>query len=100
MKVRSDGLEESRMKYLRYLSLISLTLILSKEMNAQNKTDGKPYVIAHRGASGYAPENTLASFKKALEIGEDMVELDVHLSKDQKLVVIHDETIDRTTDMS
>ena len=55
-------------------------------------------VLAHRGASGYAPENTLEAFKVAIEMGADGFELDVHLSKDGELVVIHDETVDRTTD--
>jgi glycerophosphoryl diester phosphodiesterase len=54
-------------------------------------------VIAHRGASGYAPENTFAAFQKGLELGADMLELDVHLSRDGKVVVIHDHTLDRTT---
>ncbi len=54
-------------------------------------------VIAHRGFSGQAPENTLASFKKAIELGSDMIELDVRFSKDGQVVVIHDNTIDRTT---
>ncbi len=54
--------------------------------------------IAHRGASGLAPENTLAAFSKALEIGVDAIELDVHATKDRKVVVIHDSTLDRTTD--
>jgi glycerophosphoryl diester phosphodiesterase len=54
-------------------------------------------VIAHRGFSGAAPENTLAAFRKAVEVGSDMVELDVQLSKDGKVVVIHDETLERTT---
>ena len=53
--------------------------------------------IGHRGAKGYAAENTIASFQKAIELGVDMIELDVHLSKDGIPVVIHDETIDRTT---
>ncbi|WNQ10261.1 glycerophosphodiester phosphodiesterase [Paenibacillus aurantius] len=57
----------------------------------------KPLVIAHRGAAGEAPENTLASFKLALEQGCDGFELDVHLSKDGQIVVIHDPTIKRTT---
>ncbi len=52
-------------------------------------------IIGHRGACGHAPENTLASFSKALEIGVDTVELDVHLAKTGELVVIHDETVDR-----
>jgi glycerophosphoryl diester phosphodiesterase len=54
-------------------------------------------VFAHRGASGYAPENTLASFQLARELGADGVELDVQLTKDGEVVVIHDETVDRTT---
>lgn len=53
--------------------------------------------IGHRGACGYAPENTLASFKKALELGVDMVEFDVYLCKSGEVVVIHDDTVDRTT---
>lgn len=53
-------------------------------------------VWGHRGASGYAPENTLDSFALALEQGADGVELDVQLTKDGELVVIHDERIDRT----
>ena len=54
--------------------------------------------IAHRGASGNAPENTLAAFKKALEIGVDAVEFDLHGTADGEIVVIHDSTLDRTTD--
>lgn len=57
-------------------------------------------VIGHRGAAGEAPENTLASFLLAAEQGADMVELDVHLSADGKLIVCHDETLDRTTDQT
>ncbi len=53
--------------------------------------------IGHRGAKGYEPENTLISFQKALELKVDGIELDVHLNSDGELVVIHDETIDRTT---
>lgn len=53
---------------------------------------------AHRGFSGEYPENTMLAFKKAFEVGCDGIELDVHLSKDGKLVVIHDEKLDRTTD--
>jgi len=53
--------------------------------------------IGHRGARAYAPENTLTSFKKALEIGVDAVELDVRKTKDGSLVVIHDEDVKRTT---
>lgn len=53
--------------------------------------------FAHRGFSGKYPENTMLAFEKALEIGVDGIELDVQLSKDNEVVIIHDETIDRTT---
>lgn len=53
--------------------------------------------IGHRGAKGHLPENTLASFGKALDLGVDGIELDVHLSADGEIIVIHDETVDRTT---
>jgi glycerophosphoryl diester phosphodiesterase len=49
---------------------------------------------------GHAPENTLASFCKGVELGAPLLELDVHLSADRRLLVIHDETVDRTTDGS
>ncbi len=55
-------------------------------------------VWAHRGASAYAPENTLAAFRLALEQGAHGIELDVQLSRDGQIVVIHDERVDRTTD--
>ena len=54
-------------------------------------------VFAHRGASGYAPENTLQAFHLAQEQGADGIELDVQLTKDGEVVVIHDETINRTS---
>jgi glycerophosphoryl diester phosphodiesterase len=58
--------------------------------------------IAHRGASGQglAPENTLAAYEKAIEIGVDAVEIDVQLTADNQVVVIHDRAVDRTTDGS
>lgn len=56
-----------------------------------------PPVFAHRGASYYAPENTMAAFAKAYELGIQWLEFDVMLTADQQVVVIHDETLDRTT---
>lgn len=53
--------------------------------------------VAHRGATGYAPENTMAGFDLAVEMKADYIEIDVQRSKDGKLVVIHDTTVDRTT---
>ncbi len=58
----------------------------------------KPHVIAHRGDSHSRPENTLCAFQAAIEAGADLVEFDVQLSKDGQVVVIHDATVDRTTD--
>ena len=60
----------------------------------------KTKVWAHRGASGYAPENTLEAFQLAVEMGADGVELDVQLTKDGEIVVVHDERIDRVSDGS
>ncbi len=55
-------------------------------------------VVAHRGASAQAPENTMEAFRLGVEAGADAIELDVHLTADGQLAVIHDETLDRTTD--
>jgi glycerophosphoryl diester phosphodiesterase len=60
----------------------------------------KPLVIAHRGASAYQPENTLAAFALAIEQGAQMIELDLHASRDNQVVVIHDETLDHTTNLT
>ncbi len=60
--------------------------------------DARPLVIGHRGASADAPENTIAAFELALDQGADGIELDVHLSADEQPVVIHDFTLERTTD--
>jgi glycerophosphoryl diester phosphodiesterase len=57
-----------------------------------------PLIIAHRGDSAHRPENTLAAFAGALEVGADLVEFDVQLTRDGQVVVIHDPTVDRTTD--
>ncbi|MBQ9324447.1 MAG: glycerophosphodiester phosphodiesterase [Clostridia bacterium] len=59
-----------------------------------------PTIYAHRGASGYAPENTLEAFSLAADMHADGVELDVHLTRDDVLVVAHDETVDRVSDGS
>lgn len=58
---------------------------------------GRTRVIAHRGGPRYAPENTLSAFAHAVEVGADMLECDVHLSADGEPVIIHDETLERTT---
>jgi glycerophosphoryl diester phosphodiesterase len=57
----------------------------------------RPLLIGHRGYPALCPENTLASFEGAMQAGCDMIELDVTLTRDRKVVVIHDDTLDRTT---
>ena len=56
-----------------------------------------PLVIAHRGAAGLAPENTMSAFHTALEVGADAIELDVRLTRDGRVVVLHDRRLERTT---
>jgi len=57
----------------------------------------RPWIIAHRGASAYEPENTLRAFRRAMEQGAELSELDLHLSKDGVLIVMHNATVDQTT---
>ncbi|MEA2071024.1 MAG: glycerophosphodiester phosphodiesterase family protein, partial [Asgard group archaeon] len=57
----------------------------------------KCVILGHRGASAVEPENTMRAFHKAVEDGADGIELDIHKTKDEKIVVIHDATIDRTS---
>jgi glycerophosphoryl diester phosphodiesterase len=59
---------------------------------------GRVWVVGHRGAMGHCPENTLVSFQRARELGADWIEIDVHLTSDGALVVIHDHTLERTSD--
>lgn len=57
-------------------------------------------VVAHRGAAAVAPENTMEAYRRAVEMGADAIELDVHLTADGELALVHDETVERTTDLS
>ena len=58
----------------------------------------RPLVIAHQGGDGLWPSNTLFAFEHAADIGVDVLEMDIHMTKDGVLVVSHDETVDRLTD--
>ena len=72
-------------------------MIVSSKIDADLKN--KEFeIIAHKGASGIAPENTIPAIVKALEMGVDMIEIDVQQTKDEHIIVFHDETVDRTTD--
>ncbi|PLT30649.1 glycerophosphodiester phosphodiesterase [Peribacillus deserti] len=78
----------------------ALTLLISSNQALAAETRGeimKVDTVAHRGASGYAPENTIAAFDKAVEMKADYIEIDVQRSKDGELVIIHDNSVDRTT---
>lgn len=78
---------------------IYLNLVTSSEIDETLK--GEHFeIVAHKGASASAPENTLAAFEMAIEMGTDMIELDVRNTKDEQIVVFHDETLDRTTNGS
>ena len=71
--------------------LLMFLVLLSTQLYGQTK------IVAHRGFSSAAPENTLAAFEKAITSKADYFELDVHKSKDDSLVVIHNSTVDETT---
>jgi len=77
---------------LKYGFLFFIFILLSNGIKSEMS------IIAHRGNSSEAPENTLSAFQEALNVGSDYIEFDVHLTKDGIPVVIHDETIGRTTD--
>lgn len=66
------------------------------QQQPHSRVEFRPLVVGHRGAKGHLPENTLPSIERAIELGAEAVEIDVHRVED-KLVVIHDETVDRTT---
>jgi len=68
--------------------------------NLAQMVEGKKLVFGHRGAKAYAPMNTLPAFELALEQGAEGVELDVHLTKDGQLVIVHDFSVDRTSNGS
>lgn len=71
----------------------------AKSMN-KSVNESIPMIIAHRGGAKLAPENTLASFENAIAIGVEMIEIDVHFSKDSEIIVIHDGSLNRTTNGS
>lgn len=74
-----------------------LAVIVLRKGAAQEFRTDWPVNFAHRGASARAPENTLEAFRGAVRAGADGLELDVHLTRDGRVVVIHDDTLDRTT---
>jgi len=90
------------MLFRNFLSLIVLTTVSSFFLScpAEERTffsGAKPRNFAHRGGAQVAPENTLYAYRRALEVGTDIIELDVRSTKDNHIVVLHDQSVDRTT---
>lgn len=75
-----------------------LAAVVLRKGGAQEFRTDWPVNFAHRGDSANAPENTLESFRSAADAGAEGLELDVHMTRDERIVVIHDDTLDRTTD--
>jgi glycerophosphoryl diester phosphodiesterase len=82
----------------RFLVLLFLVCVCAFQVQAQQTNSPAPILIsAHRGNSGRAPENTIATYKDALKVGVDYIEIDVRTTLDGKLVILHDGTLNRTT---
>lgn len=82
---------------LLFLIIIQFIPVTQTENQTFLKKGNRPLIIAHQGGAGMAPGNTMAAFSLSEKLGVDMLEMDVHLSKDGEAVVIHDNTVDRTT---
>jgi glycerophosphoryl diester phosphodiesterase len=80
------------------MMLILVFVPISVTHGTSGNHNGRPLIIAHRGASGVAPENTMPAIDSALADRADYIEIDVHLSKDGAVIVMHDRSVDRTTD--
>jgi glycerophosphoryl diester phosphodiesterase len=79
-----------------FLALLLLAATLAACMPGEGVVRERFLVFASRGASGHAPENTIPAFDRAVELGADYIEFDVHMSRDGVLVLVHDDTLDRT----
>ncbi|WP_417662930.1 glycerophosphodiester phosphodiesterase [Pseudomonas sp.] len=80
------------------LTVLTLTSKPAQTPKVLSSLGSQPLVIAHRGGRGLWPENSLFAFQRASSLGVDMLEMDVRLTSDQQIVVIHDDSVDRTTD--
>ncbi|MGH7889016.1 MAG: glycerophosphodiester phosphodiesterase [Thermodesulfobacteriota bacterium] len=97
---RCDLVDFEPRKHNFIIRLLAISLIFGFSMGCTDMNDSDKrqfFKIAHRGASAYEPENTLRSFRRAIDMGAEMMELDVRLSSDGHLVIIHDKRVDRTT---
>ncbi|WP_414055238.1 glycerophosphodiester phosphodiesterase [Macrococcus equi] len=81
-----------------FVLIVILTMLLvPQEVNSVSQPVHEVTTVAHRGASGYAPENTMAAYELALKMHADYIEIDLQLTRDGQLVAIHDNTLERTT---
>lgn len=80
-----------------YISIPFLANIMNCNDKDIMKKNYEMLIVAHRGGAGMAPENSLLCIEKGIQVGADMVEIDIHMTRDGELVVCHDQTIDRTT---
>lgn len=81
------------------LALLTATPPSARSVSAQPASPARPWLVAHRGASAYAPENTVPAFRLAADQGATFVEFDLRLTKDRQIVCLHDESLERTTDV-
>ena len=91
-------------RVISFVFLLSFTLVVFAENRVEklirelnNPKSKKVFVVAHRGDWRNAPENSLQAFQNCIDMGVDMIELDLHMSKDSVLFLMHDNTVDRTT---
>ncbi|MRG85977.1 glycerophosphodiester phosphodiesterase [Salinibacillus xinjiangensis] len=80
-----------------FISLFNVPVFAATGETATTQQQQKIVNVAHRGASGHAPENTMAAFEKAFQMKSDYIEIDVQMTRDGEVVAIHDTTVDRTT---
>ena len=99
IKTRSSFRRAGAYLFSIFVALLAVCLVAAEPVPPHPYfSDGKFQVIAHRGGLGLMPENTLSAFRHADSLGVDVLEMDIHASSDGQLVVIHDRTVDRTTD--
>jgi glycerophosphoryl diester phosphodiesterase len=98
-----NSVEQRRPFYLYVLAMALMVMVPASQSGTLGAASGsakRPLLIAHRGASGYAPEHTFAAYKLAMEQGADFVEQDLQLTKDGVLICLHDPDLGRTTNVA
>lgn len=88
------------MKVLSSFAAVCLSALVLAGCGGSDDAPAQPQVIAHRGASGYLPEHTLGGYELAIRMGADFIEPDLQITKDGALVAIHDDTLNRTTNVA